>query len=82
MRGAESDVVQRMVARFGNTCDAGPAAYLRQCGYTPVADWYWRKPGVEFYGAMTQEEFECLLFLILAYDSGGLLNEKGKVPTS
>jgi hypothetical protein len=46
--------------------------YLQEHGYTLTREWDWKKDGVDYYGAMTREEYICLVYLCEEWDYGGL----------
>jgi hypothetical protein len=70
-----------MEARFGDAIsDAGPMKFLTDAGYKLTRQWEWLpKPGVMKLDDMTQDEYDCLLFLIWEWDFGGLAPAGGRV---
>lgn len=59
-----------------STFEEGPVRYLTQAGYSLQRGWTWKpKDGVSGYDDMTQEEYDCLLFLVHEWDYGGLSTE-------
>lgn len=68
-----SDVLrQRMIDLFGTISDGPPANYLQHHGFTLHRDWTWSKPGVTGYDQLTQDEYDCMRFLVHEWDFDGL----------
>ena len=78
MPQASAELHNLMKKRFGDPIsDSGPIKYLEDAGYTLTKKWQWKpKPGVINPAQMTQEEFECMVFLVHEWDFGGLLEPK------
>lgn len=73
MPQASDDLRQRMRDRFGSIMDDGPSKFLTGAGYVLTRGWEWKpKPGVSRHDDMTEEEWECLLFLVDEWDYGAL----------
>lgn len=74
MPSASDEMRERMRVRFGDSIDdGGPTKYLIDAGYKLQKDWRWTpKTGVTSYEDMTEDEYECLLFLVREWDFGGL----------
>jgi hypothetical protein len=66
-----------MEKRFGDPIgDRGPIEYLEKAGYILTEDWRWiPRLGVKTLEDMTQEEYECLLFLVQEWDFGSLVTD-------
>jgi hypothetical protein len=74
MPSADPELQERMRQRFGSIDTEGPIKYLKDAGYKLTDDWLWiPKEGVKTLRDMTQDEFECLLFLCHEWDFGGLI---------
>ncbi len=82
MPQASSELRSRMEERFGDPIsDAGPTKFLEDAGYKLTSSWLWEpKKGVESLKDMTQEEYECMLFLVHEWDYGGLFTGLVKGP--
>tara|TARA_Y100000815_G_scaffold147136_1_gene133103 strand:+ start:270 stop:554 length:285 start_codon:yes stop_codon:yes gene_type:complete len=73
MPQAAADLSDRINARFGSIDDSGPMKFLTDAGYRLRRDFFWEaKPGVTSNSDMTDDEWECLLFLVQEWDFGGL----------
>lgn len=74
MPSATPELRERMGQLFGDEIDdAGPMEFLKKAGYRSTADWRWLpKPGVTDYADMTQDEYDCMVFLCQEWDQGGL----------
>lgn len=73
MPSATQSLQQLMIKRFGDLDLAGPQKYLKDTGYILTRDWEWEpKSGVSNLKDMTQDEYECLLFLVDEWDYGSL----------
>lgn len=73
MPQAAADLSARIIARFGSIGDSGPMRFLTDAGYRLRGDFLWEaKPGVTSNSDMTEEEWDCLLFLVQEWDFGGL----------
>lgn len=74
MPTATDELRDKMGEMFGDRIsDSGPTKYLENAGYILTPDWLWKpKEGVTSLEDMTQDEFNCLLFLIQEWDFGGL----------
>ena len=83
MPQASDELRSRMEERFGDSIsDAGPTKFLEDAGYKLTSSWLWEpKKGVESLKDMTQEEYECILFLVHEWDYGGLSTGLVKGPT-
>lgn len=77
MPQASDELREVMNRMFGDpTSEEGPVRYLTQAGYSLRRGWTWKpKDGVTGYDGMTQEEYDCLLFLAHEWDYGGLSTE-------
>ena len=75
MHQASDELRNLMKKRFGDySDDQGPIKYLKDAGYKLTKKWQWEpKPGVTNPAQMTQEEFECMAFLVHEWDFGGLI---------
>lgn len=72
MPQATQELQEKMQARFGSLDSEGPEQFLKDAGYILTRKWLWRpKPGVTKYEEMTQDEFDCLAFLLQEWDYGG-----------
>lgn len=61
----------KMGARFGDRIsNEGPQSFLENRGYKLLGDWSWRLPSDGH--AVTQEEYDCVKFLIEEWDFGGI----------
>lgn len=83
MPSASDELRDVMFSMFGDRIDeSGPMNYLKEAGYVLNSNWYWTPPSrIKSYEDMTNEEFNCLMFLIQEWDFGGLDNvlyEKGE----
>lgn len=65
MPQASDELRTEMECLFGDPVDDGPPMrFLEAAGYTLKRDWNWtRKPGVQTYEDMTQDEWMCMVFL-------------------
>lgn len=72
MPQASDELRTVMERRFGSIDTHGPTKFLKDAGYTLTRQWEWFKPGVTELRQMTQDEYECLLFLVHEWDYGGL----------
>ena len=72
MPQASDELRQRMNLRFGDPIsDCGPIKYLEDAGYKLTRHWTWTpKPGITNLAQTTEDEFECLLFLMSEWDFG------------
>lgn len=79
MPQATGELQDAMQQQFGNPVDdAGPIKYLKEAGYILTHSWLWQpKPGVSSVEDMTQDEFNCLAFLVQEWDFGGLQPPQG-----
>lgn len=59
---------------FGDEIDDDPPMnFLEKAGYKLTERWSWTpKPGVSTVDDMTEDEWECMIFLIQEWDMGGL----------
>ena len=64
----------KMEARFGpDSYEYGPTNYLEAAGYTLTEKWGWEpKPGVLAAAQMTEDELDCMVYLIEEWDFDGL----------
>lgn len=82
MPQAHPDLVKRLEARFGADgkghayLDLACERYLKDQGYREDRFQWHPKPGVKTLDDMTQEEYDCLLYLITEWDWGGLIGEE------
>lgn len=74
MPQAAAELQSRMQELFGSPVDeAGPIAFLTKAGYKLTPDWRWEAPSrVQKAQDMTQDEFDCMLFLVQEWDFGGI----------
>lgn len=73
MPSATPELQEKMRQRFGSIDSEGPEQFLSSAGYTLTPHWLWiAKPGVSTLDEMTEEEFDCLAFLIQEWDYGSL----------
>lgn len=73
MPQASKEVANKMYEMFGSySSDEGPMYWLEKAGYKLTKDWTWKKEGISSYDQMTQEEYDCLVFLVQEWDFGGL----------
>ena len=74
MPQATDNLRQQMDKRFGSpVSDAGPMKFLESAGYRLRRDWHWMpKEGVTTLDDMTQDEYDCLVFLVQEWDMGNL----------
>lgn len=73
MPQASDELRSRIQARFGSIDIHGPEQFLRNAGYTLTNDWLWKaKPGVVSWNDMSDDEWECMLFLVDEWDYGFL----------
>jgi hypothetical protein len=67
-----------MEKMFGSsTSDDGPMRYLLDHGYWLTNRWTWLKPGIATLEQMTQDEYDCLAFMVQEWDFGGLEPQDG-----
>lgn len=73
MPQSTDELRNKITDRFGGIDDGGPTEFLLRAGYELTKEWQWKpKAGVASYNNMTQEEYDCLRFLIEEWDYGGL----------
>lgn len=73
MPQASDELREKMDQRFGDIDDSGPCEFLHSQGYKLGRDWCWTPPeSVLSYKDMTDDEYDCLLFLVHEWDYGGL----------
>ena len=76
MPSASADLRKRMGELFGDEVDeAGPSQFLADRGFTLKRDWTWSKEGAT-YDNMSQDEYDCIRFLMEEWDMGGLSEKK------
>lgn len=73
MPQASDELRAKMISRFGDIGDWGPTKYLIQRGWHLQRDWKWYKPGHSA-PTMTDDEWDCALFLVEEWDYGGVVN--------
>ena len=75
MPQASDELRTLMEERFGDPIDdADPIKFLQAAGYKLTRNWFWLpKPGITCAADMTQEEFDCMVFLIHEWDFGDLV---------
>lgn len=74
MPSASDELCILMNARFGSLDDAGPIKFLEDAGYKLTRKHEWiPKIGVKSLDDMSQDEFDCLLFLCHEWDMDGLV---------
>lgn len=74
MPQASEELRERMFERFGDhISEQGPIKFLQDAGYTLTPGFRWKpKKGVTNLNDMTEDEYECLRFLVYEWDYGGL----------
>lgn len=74
MPSATNELRDAMTKRFGGIDDGPPMKFLEDAGYHLTDQWMWiPKPGVFGYDDMTQDEYDCLAFLVQEWDMDGLV---------
>ena len=74
MPQASDELRARMEKRFRDAIDEnGPISFLTAAGYVLRPDFYWTPPAnVACVDDMTEDEWECMLFLMSEWDYGNL----------
>lgn len=72
MPQATDELRAKMNTMFGDPVDdSGPIKFLEDAGYVLNRNWTWKpKPGIRIFTDMTQEEFDCMKFLVDEWDFG------------
>jgi hypothetical protein len=76
MPSSSDEMREKMRERFGNLEPSGPEEELANHGYILLKGWNWFHPTIKRYREMTQNDYDCMKFLVEEWDYAGLSSEE------